>query len=128
MFKKSPLYVKKERFHLELYPFCLPNFFNTKLNKDEFEVRFQFIQTFASVNVEKVFFIQEFLTSYPSIISNQRKNNIKKYYIQLVQELNDNDLIKPNYKIIVDGSLISTDKLTSSNISEGFIIYEKFTF
>ena len=109
------------------YPFCLPNFFNTKLNKDEFEVRFQFVQTFASVEVVKIFLIQEFLASYPSKISNQRKNNIKKYYIQLVQELKDNNFIKPNYEIIVNGSWISTDRLTSSNISEGFVIYEKIS-
>ena len=36
-------------------------------------------------NIEKVFFIQEFLNSYPSVISNQQKNNIKKYFIKLVQ-------------------------------------------
>ena len=109
------------------YPFCLPNLFNTKLNTDEFEVRFHFLKTFTSVNIEKVFLIQEFLTSYPSIISNQRKNNIKKYHIQLVQQLQDSNLITSNYKILYDGSFISTDKLTPSNISEGFIIYEKIS-
>ena len=64
-----------------------------------------------------VIFSQEFLNSYPSIIFNQWKNNIKKYYIQLVQELQKNNMIKPKYKIIYEGSFISTDKLTTSNIS-----------
>lgn len=107
------------------YPFCLPNFFNTKLTKDEFEVTFKFIQVFSSINTEKVFRIQEFLDLYPSVISNQRKTNIKKYFIELVQELKNNDLIEPDYKIIYDGSFIPTDKLTFSNISEGFVLYEK---
>ena len=48
------------------------------------EVRFKFIQVFSSVNIEKVFFIQEFLSSYLSVISNQLKNSVKKYFIQLV--------------------------------------------
>lgn len=62
------------------YPCCLPNFFNTKLNKDEFEVRFKFLQVFNSIYIEKVFHIQEFLDSYTSVISNQRKTKIKRYF------------------------------------------------
>jgi len=107
------------------YPFFLPNFFNTKLTKDQFNVRFKFIQTFTSVNLEKVFFIQEFLTNYPAVVSNQRRNNIKKYFIQLVKELEDSNLIESNYKTLMDGSIISVNELTTQNISEGFIIYEK---
>ena len=38
------------------YPFYFPNFFNTKLTKDQFEVRFKFIQVFSSINIEKVFY------------------------------------------------------------------------
>nr|YP_010444209.1 hypothetical protein, Heak293 Cp026_ORF504_seminavis [Fibrocapsa japonica]UTE95096.1 hypothetical protein, Heak293 Cp026_ORF504_seminavis [Fibrocapsa japonica] len=66
------------------YPFSLPNIFQTKLTKDQLEVRFKFIQVFTSASIQKVFFIQELLSSYSSVISNQRKNNIKKYFIQLV--------------------------------------------
>lgn len=59
------------------YPFSLPNIFQTKLTKDPLEVRFKFIQVFSSVNIEKVFFIQEFLSSYSSVISNQQKNKLR---------------------------------------------------
>lgn len=45
------------------YPFDFPNFFNTKLTKDQFEVRFKFIQVFSSINIEKVFWVQEFISS-----------------------------------------------------------------
>lgn len=110
------------------YPFCFPNFFNTKLTKDEFAITFKFIQVFSSINIEKVFRIQEFLDLYPSVISNQRKTNIKKYCLELVQELKNNDLIEPDYKIISDGAFIPAGKLTLSNLSEGFILYEKISF
>lgn len=120
------VWLVNDLFHYS-YPFCLLNFFNTKLTKDEFEVRFKFIQIFSSINIEKVFLIQEFLELYPSAISNQRKTNIKKYWIELVQELKNNDLIEPDYKIICEGSFIPVEKLTLSNISEGFILYEKIS-
>jgi len=42
-----------------------------------------------------------------------------------VKEFEDLDLIESNYKIIINGSNISTTKLTISNISQGFIIYKK---
>ena len=74
-----------------------------KLTKDQLEVRFQFFQVFSSVNIEKVFFVQEFLNTYSSVISNQRKHNIKKDFIQLVQIFKEDHLIENNYKIISNG-------------------------
>lgn len=109
------------------YPFYLPNIFQTKLTKDKLEVRFKFIQVFTSVNIEKVFFIQEFLSSYSSVISNQRKNNIKKYFIQLVQLFKEHDLIEDNYKIISNGHYYFTKEFNTHDISEGFVIYEKLS-
>jgi len=110
------------------YPFYLLNFFQQKLTKDEFEVRVKFIQVFYSLDVEKEFFIKEFLNSYSSVISNQRVNNIKKYFIQLVRLFKEHDLIEDNYKIISNGYYYSTKELNPWHISEGFVIYEKFNF
>jgi hypothetical protein len=109
------------------YPFSLPNIFQTKLTKDQLEVRFKFIQVFSSVNIEKVFFIQEFLSSYSSLISNQRKNNIKKYLIQLVQLFKEHDLIQDNSKIISNGHYYFTKEFNTHDISEGFVISEKLS-
>lgn len=80
-----------------------------------------------SVNIEKVFFIQEFLSSYPSVISNQRITNMKRTFIQWVKLFEEHSLIESNYKIISDGKVYQTDQLTSSNISEGFIVHEKLS-
>ena len=109
------------------YPFSLPNIFQTKLTKDQLEVRLKFIQVFSSVNIEKVFFIQEFLSSYSSVISNQRKNNIKKYFIQLIQLFEEHQLIESTYKVVSTKTVYQTNKLTSQNISKGFIIYERLS-
>jgi hypothetical protein len=85
----------------------------------------KFIQVFSSVNIEKEFFVQEFLNSYPSIISNQRITNIKRAFIQLIKLYQQYDLVENNFKIISNESFIDTDKLTIFNISEGFVIDEK---
>ena len=103
----------------------MPNLFNQKLTKDQFEVRFKFIQVFTSVEVEKVFKVKEFLASYS--ISNQRKTTMKQYFIELVQEFQQYDLIQTYYKISFNGSYIPTKQLSLTNISEGFIIYEKLS-
>ena len=41
--------------------------------------------------------------------------------------LEEYQLVDSNYKIISDGKGYDTDQLTSSNISEGFIVYEKLS-
>ena len=58
-------------------------------------------------------------------VSNQRITKIKKNFIELVQILQEYDLIESNYKIISNGSFLDTNELNISNISEGFVIYEK---
>jgi hypothetical protein len=104
------------------YPYYLPNFFNIKLNKYQFEVRFKFIQVFSSINIEKVFWVSEFI---PSKISNQRKASIKKYFIEVIELLQNYDLIEDNYRYMSQGKIYKTSKLDVKNISEGFILYEK---
>jgi len=109
------------------YPFILPSFFRKQTTKDQFEVQFKFIQVFSSVDITKEFFVKEFLDSYPSVISNQRIQNIKKYFIQVVKLLEECNFIEDNYKIISNDSLHDTNELTIYNISEGFVIYEKLS-
>ena len=107
------------------YPFCLPDFFHQKLKKDQFEVQVQVLKTFSSENIDKVFYIKEFLQNYK--LSNQQKTKIKEYFIQSINLFQQYDLIENNYKIISNGFLLDTDILTSRNISEGFVIYEKIS-
>jgi len=50
---------------------------------------------------------------------------MKKYFIQLIKKFEEDDLIDSNYKIIDKSKVYHTDEITTSNISEGFIVYEK---
>ena len=112
-------------FHYE-YPFYLPNIFQRKLTKDQFRVRFKFFQVFSSISIEKEFLVGSFLDSYPVMVSNQQKKIIKQEFIELVQLVQGINLIDNHYKIISNGKYYATDQLNVENISEGFILYEKF--
>jgi hypothetical protein len=78
------------------------------------------------LKLEKSFTLQQFLDSY-STVSNQRINKIQKNFIELVQILQEYNLIESNYKIISNGSFLDKNELNISNISEGFVIYEKIS-
>ena len=105
------------------YPFFIPDLFRRKMSKDEFDVTFEFIKTYSSVNIEKRFNVKEFLSSYR--ISNQQINSMKRFFIQLVKLFQAHDLIEPHYKVCHDGYYHSVQELTLQNIYEGFLIYEK---
>ena len=61
------------------------------------------------------------------MISNQRKNNIKKYFIHLVHLFKKHDLIENSYKIISTTHCYFTKEFNTRDISEGFVIYEKLS-
>jgi hypothetical protein len=52
---------------------------------------------------------------------------MKGYFIQSVKIFQKHHLVENNYKIISNRFFIDTDQLTISNISQGFVIYEKFS-
>ena len=120
------VWLAQELFYYE-YPFYLPDLFQTKLKKYQFEVQVHVFKTFSSENIEKVFLIKDFLKNYTSRFSNQQKTKIKEYFIQSIKLLQQYDLIENKYKIISNRFLLDTDLLTSKNISEGFVIYEKLS-
>lgn len=120
------VWVAQELFYYE-YPLYLPDLFQQKLKKDQFEVQVQVFKTFSSENIERVFLIKEFFQNYTSRLSNQQITQMKQYFIQSIKLFQQYDLIENNYKIISNGFLLETDLLTSKNISEGFVIYEKLS-
>lgn len=79
------------------------------------------------MDLEKTFYINEFFQNYPSTLTNYYKTKIKKYFIQLIKIFEEHQLVYSNYKIICDGKVYDTDQLTSNNIPEGFIVYEKLS-
>jgi hypothetical protein len=117
------VWIAQELFYYA-HPFLLPIFFKQKATKDQFEVQFKIIQVFSSVNIEKKFFIREFLDSYSAVLSNPRRKKIKQLFVGILKE---HDLIESNYKIIFDEFLFDGNELTTTNIEQGFVLYEKLS-
>ena len=109
------------------YPFYLPDFFQQKLTKDEFEVQVEVLKTFSSKNIEKIFLIREFFKNYKLQLFNQQKTMMKGHFIQSIKVFQQYDLVENNYTIFSDGKVYDAHELTPTNISEGFIVYEKLS-
>lgn len=98
---------------------------NQKLSKYENLVRVEFIKTFSSRDVEKPFYIREFLNTYK--ISNQKIKEIKQIFIDIIRLFQQYQLIEEEGLLILSRSPINIYDLNTSNISDGIILYEKIT-
>ena len=107
-----------------LYPFKLPDLFQGNLTKHERLVRVEFIQTFSSKDVEKSFHLRQFFHTYK--ISNQKIKEIKQIFIDVIRIFQQQQLIQQQVLLLPNRSRMNISQLTTSNISDGLILYEKF--
>ena len=122
----AEVWIAEELFYYA-HPFLFPDLLRRKLTKHELVVYYKVMQILYSESVEKIFPIKEFLETYPSVLSNYHKTKIKKYFIQLIQKLEEQQFIESNYKIISNGHYYPTKEFNTRDISEGFVIYEKIS-
>lgn len=108
------------------YPFQYPDLFQTesiKFNKDQYLVRFEFIQVFSHRSATKHFYLREFFQQHS--VSNKRIRDMKQLFIQLTQEFYQFGLIDSKVKLILHNNYINIEDLTTFNSSDSFILYEK---
>ena len=106
------------------YPFRFPDLFEGKLTKYEKLVRIEFIKTFSSKDPHKNFNIRQFFNTYK--LSNQKIKEVKQIFIYLIKIFQQHRLIEDEGLLLTNGSRINIHKLTTSNISDGIILYENF--
>lgn len=111
----AEVWIAEELFYYA-HPFLFPKLLNRKLTKHQFDITFYFVQRFSSVDVEKIFFIEDFLNQYASTLSNQKKTDMKRYFIELVQSLEKNNLIESKYKVFNNGKFYDTNQLNTNSI------------
>jgi hypothetical protein len=107
-----------------LYPFKLPDLFQRNLTKHERLVRVEFIKTFSSKDLEKYLHLRQFFNTYK--ISNQKIKEIKQIFIDLIRIFQQQQIIEQQLLLLPNRSRINISQLTTSNISDGIILYEKF--
>lgn len=108
------------------YPFVILNFLPGKLDENQLEIQYKFVETFSTTtHLEKKFLMEDFFNSYTKVLDTQEKTKIKQLFLNFINLLQENNLIESRYKVLTDGVFRSVEKLTINNISEGFIVYEK---
>ena len=110
------------------YPFAFPDLFDPSISKLKFAVQFEIIRVFSAFGLEKRFYIEQFIKTYPFSLSNQAIRQIKEFFIESVKVLEENNLIQPRFVIFKKSTSESVNVLTCENISEGFILYEQLNF
>ncbi len=128
--KKSKCWVTRILLLEELfdyqYPFKYPDLFeteNNKLTKDQYLVRFEFIRVFSTKSATKHFYLREFFQQHP--VSNKRIRDMKQIFIELIRQFYQIRLINSKVKLMLHNNYIDIENLTTFNISDGFILYEK---
>lgn len=71
----------------------------------------------------KHFYLRNFFQQHS--VSNKRICDIKRIFIQLTQQFYQFGLIQPKVKLMLHSNYIDIEDLTTFNISDGFILYEK---
>lgn len=110
------------------YPFKYPDLFeteNNKLTKDQYLVRFEFIRVFNIKSATKHFYLREFFQQHP--VSNKRIHDIKQIFIELIREFYQIELINSKVKLMLHNNYLDIQNLTTFNISDGFVLYEKIS-
>ena len=108
------------------YPFKYPDLFHTqsiKFNKDQYLVRFEFIRVFSIKSPNKHFYLPQFFKQHP--VSNKRIRDMKQIFIQLIRQFYQIQLINSKVKLMLHNNYIDIQSLTTFNISNGFVLYEK---
>lgn len=122
----ATVWVSERLFHYN-FPFSLPIFsqFSTRPNKLTIIAWAYWNQQFAYKSIEKIFHLPEFFQTYPTKLNGKQKCIIKKELLKIIEYYDKNQLIEKKFQIIGGLEYKSVEKLTSQNISSGFIIYEK---
>lgn len=109
------------------YPQILPDFFTNekRCKNDAIRVGFKFLQTISSEAVQKKFLIKDFLAPYKNKISPTRISKMKKDFIKLAEQFQEQGFLENKYEVLTEYGSYPVAKLESEKISYGFVVYEK---
>jgi hypothetical protein len=98
-----------------LHPFLLNDFFKQKLNKHQFQVLFEIIKNYTSIDLRKEFNITQFLDNYPSVLSNQDKRQIQEYFIHYLKILYQEGKLQDKVLDLLSNKVLHINDLNSSH-------------
>jgi len=108
------IWIAEELFNY-LHPFLFSDIFQQKLTKHQFQVLFEIIKTYSSIHLRKEFNITQFLDNYPSVLSNQHKRQIQKYFIQYLKVLHQEGKLQDKVLDLSSNKVLQITDLNSSS-------------
>lgn len=113
----ADIWLAEELFNY-LHPFIFEDLFKNKLTKDQFQVLFEIIQVYSSEDLRKEFHFKQFLNTYKSSCSSQRKTKIKQYFIQYLFMLQKQKKINEQVLLLPSNQVYQINKLTTNHLSK----------
>ena len=98
-----------------LHPFIFSDVFQQKLTKHQFQVLFEIIKTYSSIDLRKEFNTTQFLDNYPSVLSNQHKRQIKEYFIHYLKILQQEGKLQDKVLDLSSNKVFQITDLNSSH-------------
>jgi hypothetical protein len=104
------------------YPFSSPNRFLTYKNTYDLQIKLKVIEAISTIPLEKVFYVEAFLEQFS--ISTSQKAIIKKYIVEIFNQLQMVRFIKKHYRLVKKSEqLEQVDTLTHLSVGQANRIY-----
>lgn len=89
---------------------------------------YYFLENYCLKSIRKEFNLKDYFLNYSSILSNQDTTKVKQFFIELVKDWQNINLIESKFERLLDNNQenkYEIKNLTTSDLLEGIIIYEK---
>ncbi len=114
-----------EQLYFYEYPFQFHDYFRHWKNNYQFQVKIELIEVISTLNLKKEFHVEEFINQFN--ISNSKKTELKHFIVETIDQLIENQVIRPQIKINTkDNSQIKLSYFKNINlklITKSKIIY-----
>ena len=108
------------------YPFLFSNYFCNFGNKYDLLLKLEIIQIFSTDSLEKSFSVEDFMNRFP--ISNQKRGDIKKQMVELLNELKTSNSVEPHFKIIYEDDAKKKSKEKVTKLTPALLSQSKTIF
>ena len=98
-----------------LHPFLFSDLFQQKLTKHQFQVLFEIIKTYSSIDLRKEFNIQRFIENYPASLNNKQKKQIKEFFIHYLKILHQEGKLQDKVLDLSSNKVFQIIDLNSSH-------------
>ena len=115
-----------EQLYWYQYPFSFPSSFISYQTNHELKVKLRIIKCMSTNSLEKVFHATDFLEQFN--VSTQKKANIKKLIVESFHQLQEDNRIQNQFKLITkSGRIKETDKISPLRVGQSntVLFYEK---